>query len=136
MEVSAGQFEAAQPLCDLTPETDWFRSVRAVVAAGREDCAGARGIIQGIPQTRFTREIQASCLIKEHRWKEARAAVDELLVADPHDPEVLLLSLALASSDAQRHEVLGSLDGGEGVATHSILWTLMPPEFKKAFPRR
>lgn len=135
LELSAGELEVANRAC-ADEKNPWLSELRAALAAAKDDCAPARKLFSEAPRTRFNEMISASCLIKEEQWGQATALVDKLLEADPQDPEVLLLKLALVRGDQGWDETLKKLEGSEAQATRSLMWQLLPPAMKEAFPRR
>lgn len=130
VEVSDGQFTAAQQQCSAVAETDPNgRELRAVMAAAQNDCAGARTMLTNMPQTRLVMQIEVSCLIKEQRWEKAQTLLDTLFEPDLNEPETQLFERALAfSRDGERP----LLQGHQAQAARSLVWQLLPGPFKEA----
>lgn len=135
LELSAGELEAATKACS-DEKNPWLAELRAALAAAKGDCGPVEKLFTDAPRTRFNELLSASCLIRGEKWGQATALVDKLLEADPQDTEVLMLKLTLVRGDQGWDETLKKLEGVEAQATRSLLWHLLPPAMKEAFPRR
>lgn len=131
-DLLSGALDAADASC-ASASNPSVSELRAVLAAARGDCAGARAILAKRPPTRTAQTIEAACLVRENKLEEANALLDALTIPDEPDPELLLLRFASARDAAESEKTRQPLSGWVESVKRTVAWRMVPEEVRAAF---